>query len=146
MATLVNYTCKGFFKLTPGYSNRGKILSKQNQNKPKMNSIRKWNSLGSVTHLIKNASQVMCCAGNNYTEYLKMNKFCNVWNSDKHLMKLWTDSALNFTKNCWSTATRLILLTKRNQYYTTCSCLKDYNKLAPPFSALIFHQTSQSHL
>ena len=35
------YTCKGFFKLTPGYSNRGKILSKQNQNKPKMNSIRK---------------------------------------------------------------------------------------------------------
>ena len=36
----------------------------------------------------KNDSQVMCCADNNYTEYLKMNKFCNVWNSDKHLMKL----------------------------------------------------------
>ena len=42
------------------------------------------------TQTFKNASQVMCWAGNNYTEseYLKMNKFCNVWNSDKHLMKL----------------------------------------------------------
>ena len=40
------------------------------------------------TQIFKNASQVMCWAGNNYTEYLKMNKFCNVWNSDKHLMKL----------------------------------------------------------
>ena len=146
MATLVNYTCKGFFKLTPGYSSRGKILSKQNQHKPKMN-FNTQVKLTRFSQIFKNASQVMCCAGNNYTEYLKMNKFCNVWNSDKHLMKLWTDSALNFTKDCWSTATRLILSTNKNQYYTTCSCLKDYYKLAPPFSALVFHQTSPlSHL
>lgn len=46
-------------------------------------------------------------------DYLKVHEFCNLWNSNEHLMKLRTNATLNIAHNSRTTAARPLLTSRK---------------------------------